>query len=606
VHLLAVKWPMRQIWLLLCVFVYGYALYGTQGWPIVVHKKCAMVFGRALFGNHIGVADPDAISPCHSSIASWEEAVHVNEIADGPLSIAPHQEVRRPDRFTEKIRNDLLLEESIGDCIALDVSGCFAVILNHQFLLVRLLWRWSSPQFSVNPSTFAFDDGSGVKQCCLSTVSSSFGGSSGMLGLLLNTLQSSNGYARTNSADQNKQSREYYIQVVPPVLYYRHGDRFSDEYGFWCICGAWLLSGLLIFFGCGRLWDKRRFGLLLFCSGLLLDAVATTSGVIGCLPWNWGRCLKDGQEHSEWKNSHGGDTVTHKLLTTPYYCNTLIAIGRANMANILPIEKQVAIISALAEGSGIRQIERMTGVHRDTIMRLGVRVGQGCAALLDRKMRALTCKRLEFDEIWGFIGKKERHCTTDDPIELGDVWTFCAIDTDTKIVPSFRVGKRDTVTANAFVSDVASRVSNRVQVSSDALRAYVEAVEQAFGADVDYAQIVKTYQQDEEAVIAERKYSAPDFVIAEKKAINGFPNLALASTSHVERLNGTTRLHMRRLTRLTYAFSKKRENFEAAVALHFAYYNFVKRHNTLRTTPAMAAGIERDFWSVGNLLEAVA
>jgi IS1 family transposase len=275
------------------------------------------------------------------------------------------------------------------------------------------------------------------------------------------------------------------------------------------------------------------------------------------------------------------------------------------MANVLPIEKQVAIISALAEGSGIRQIERITGVHRDTIMRLGVRVGKGCATLLDRKMRNLTCEQLQFDEIWGFIGKKERHCSIDDAPEIGDVWTFCAIDPDTKLVPSFKVGKRDTITANAFVKDVASRLTNRVQISSDALRAYVEAVEQAFGADVDFAQIVKTYTTDL-SVIPERRFSAPEFVISEKKPVTGFPNMATATTSHVERLNGTTRLHMRRLTRLTYAFSKKRENFDAAVALHFAYYNFVKNHRTIRCTPAMAAGIERDFWAVGGLIEAAA
>jgi IS1 family transposase len=273
------------------------------------------------------------------------------------------------------------------------------------------------------------------------------------------------------------------------------------------------------------------------------------------------------------------------------------------MANILSTDKQIAVIGALAEGSSIRSIERITGVHRDTIMRLGVRAGKGCARLLDAKMRDLSCQHIQFDEIWGFIGKKERHCIPDDSLELGDVWTFCAIDSDTKLVPSFKVGKRDGITANAFVSDVAGRMKNRVQISSDALRAYVDAVEIAFGANVDFAQIVKTYTHDQ-SQNAERKYSAPDFVIEEKKAISGFPNMALASTSYVERLNGTTRLHMRRLTRLTYAFSKKLENFEAAVALHFAYYNFVKRHNTLRATPAMAAGIERDFWTVGNLVEA--
>lgn len=265
------------------------------------------------------------------------------------------------------------------------------------------------------------------------------------------------------------------------------------------------------------------------------------------------------------------------------------------MANVLSIDKQVAIISALAEGSGIRQIERMTGVHRDTIMRLGVKVGKGCASLLDSKMRDLECDHLQFDELWGFIGKKQKHVEPEDSRELGDVWTFCAIDSDTKLVPSFKVGKRDMVTANAFVSDVASRMKNRIQISTDGLPGYVEAVERAFGRDVDYAQIIKVFES--EAADAE-------VIRMDKKTFAGRPNLKLATTSHVERLNGTTRLHMRRLTRLTYAFSKKFENFEAAVALHFAYYNFVKRHNALRATPAMAAGIERDFWTVGSLIEA--
>ena len=271
------------------------------------------------------------------------------------------------------------------------------------------------------------------------------------------------------------------------------------------------------------------------------------------------------------------------------------------MGKQLEREKQIVAIGALAEGSSIRSIERMTGVHRDTIMRLGVRVGQGCAALLDRKMRDLSCQQLQFDEVWGFIGKKQRHVRPGDDPQYGDVWTFCAIDADTKLVPSFKVGKRDSATAN----DTAGRLSNRVQISSDALRAYVDAVELAFGAEVDFAQIVKTYIHDD-SQNAERKYSAAEFVISEKIPVVGTPNMALASTSYIERLNGTTRLHMRRLTRLTYAFSKRLEHFEAAVALHFAYYNFVKRHGTLRMTPAMAAGIERDFWTVDNLIEAAA
>ncbi len=274
------------------------------------------------------------------------------------------------------------------------------------------------------------------------------------------------------------------------------------------------------------------------------------------------------------------------------------------MANVLNNDKQIAVISALAEGSSIRSIERITGVHRDTVMRLGVKVGKGCAALMDAKMRDLDCTRLELDEIWGFVGKKDRNVRIGDNSQVGSVWTFCAIDADTKLVPAFKVGHRNTATANAFVQDIANRMRNRVQISTDGLGAYMEAIEKSFGADVDFAQIVKTYGREE--VSDNRRYSAPDFVSSEKKVITGHPNQRLISTSYIERLNATTRLHMRRLTRLTLAFSKKRENFEAAVALHFAYYNFVKRHNTLRCTPAMAAGVERDFLSVSDLIEAAA
>ena len=271
------------------------------------------------------------------------------------------------------------------------------------------------------------------------------------------------------------------------------------------------------------------------------------------------------------------------------------------MANVLTTDKQIAVISALAEGSSIRSIERITGVHRDTIMRLGVKVGKGCATLLDAKMRDLPCTRLEMDEIWGFVGKKDRNVREGEDA-VGSVWTFCAIDAETKLVPAFKVGGRSAATANAFVQDVASRMRLRVQISTDGLRAYVEAIEKAFGSEVDYAQVIKTYGHEE--VSNNRRYSAPEFVSSEKKIFVGNPDQRLISTSYVERLNATTRLHMRRLTRLTLAFSKKLENFEAAVALHFAYYNLVKRHGTLRCTPAMAAGIERDFWSVADLVEA--
>jgi IS1 family transposase len=391
------------------------------------------------------------------------------------------------------------------------------------------------------------------------------------------------------------------------------------ELPLYCYIFVALIFGGLSIYGLA-LFENRRYvrGLGCFFAGSC-GFLSTLTSFAFCDPLFWRaewlaltekgnpyRCEHKRKTRDSQDAPPHGISVTQKyVLTTGDLCITLIAIGRQHMANILSTDKQIAVIGALAEGSSIRSIERITGVHRDTIMRLGVRVGQGCAKVLDVEMRNLSCQQLQFDEIWGFIGKKERHCTPDDSLELGDVWTFCAIDPETKLVPSFKCGKRDLPTANAFVADVASRMRNRVQISSDALRAYVEAVEMNFGADVDFAQIIKTYITDD-SHIPERRFSAPEIVVTEKKSVSGFPDLRLASTSHVERLNGTTRLHMRRLTRLTYAFSKKLDNFKAAVALHFAYYNFVKRHNTLRATPAMAAGIARDFWTVGHLIEAAA
>jgi IS1 family transposase len=273
------------------------------------------------------------------------------------------------------------------------------------------------------------------------------------------------------------------------------------------------------------------------------------------------------------------------------------------MANNLNTDKQIAIIGQLAEGSSIRSIERITGVHRDTIMRLGVRVGQGCTSLMDAKMRDLPCTRLETDEIWGFVGKKERNVKKNDPMEVGSVWTWCAIDADTKLVPAFKVGQRNGAMATAFLQDVASRMRNQVQLSTDGFHGYADAVAKSFGANADYAQIVKVYGTYE---FGERRYSTSGVLSSEKKVFWGKPDVDLISTSYIERLNATTRLHMRRLTRLTLAFSKKMENFEAAVGLHFAYYNFVKRHNTVKTTPAVATGVTDTQWSVGDLLEAIA
>jgi IS1 family transposase len=280
-----------------------------------------------------------------------------------------------------------------------------------------------------------------------------------------------------------------------------------------------------------------------------------------------------------------------------YYRNTIIV-----MANILSTEKQIAIIAALAEGSSIRSIERMTGVHRDTIMRLGVRIGQGCARIMDEKMRDLPCTDIQLDEIWGFVGKKQRHLRATDDATMGDAWTWVAIDRDSKAVPCFKVGKRDNATAKAFVGDLAGRLKNRPQISTDGLKAYADAIDCAFGTDVDYGSIVKTYATIE-SITPERRYSQPEVIDIKRYVMMGDPDESRICTSHIERLKASTRLYMKRLNRLTLAFSKKLENFEAAVGLHFASYNFVKRHSSIRMTPAMALGIEKDFWTYSDLVE---
>lgn len=276
------------------------------------------------------------------------------------------------------------------------------------------------------------------------------------------------------------------------------------------------------------------------------------------------------------------------------------------MANTLGADKQIATISALAEGSSIRGVERMTGVHRDTIMRLGVKIGRGCTRILDEKMRNLPCEDIQLDEIWGYVGKKQRHLRVDDnEARCGDAWTFCAIDRGSKAVPCFKVGKRDATTASAFVEDLAGRLKKRVQLSTDGLKAYVDAVDKSFGTDVDYGQIIKVYG-NVESITPEYRYSVPEVTDIKKQIVMGDPKVNMICTSHIERVNATTRLFMKRLNRLTLAFSKKWENFEAAVGLHFAAYNFVKRHSSLRMTPAMALGIEKDFWSYAELVERAA
>ena len=271
------------------------------------------------------------------------------------------------------------------------------------------------------------------------------------------------------------------------------------------------------------------------------------------------------------------------------------------MANHLSREKKVLAVSMLAEGNSIRSIERVTGVHRDTVMRLGIRIGEACARIHDQKMRGLKCQQIEVDEIWGYIGSKQKNAIRVGA--YGDVWTFVALATASKLVPSFIVGKRDLYHARMFMEDLAARLSRRIHLSTDALASYPEAVESGFGSEIDYGQIVKTYSVTNLNPDAASRYSPAEVVKTERIRITGNPVKKLVCTSHVERQNLTLRMHCRRLTRLTNAFSKKIENFEAAVALNFTYYNFCKTHGALRTTPAQAEEIEASAWTVADLIE---
>lgn len=277
------------------------------------------------------------------------------------------------------------------------------------------------------------------------------------------------------------------------------------------------------------------------------------------------------------------------------------------MANILPMEKQATAVAMLSEGNSIRSIERMTGIHRDTIMRLGIRVGESCAKLLDESMRGLDCKQIQVDEIWGFVGKKARNANeAEEHAGLGDVWTYVALDPESKVVPSFIVGKRDYEHTQRFTTDLASRMKSRIQLSSDGMNQYLATVDDAFGDEVDYGQIIKVYGSNAEAPEAARRYSPPPITAVKRIVVTGQPDENFISTSHVERQNLTMRMHIRRLTRLTNAFSKKLDNFKAAISLHYAYYSFVKVHSSIRCTPAMAAGVTTRLWNVAELVERAA
>lgn len=274
------------------------------------------------------------------------------------------------------------------------------------------------------------------------------------------------------------------------------------------------------------------------------------------------------------------------------------------MANVLKLDKQVAVISGLVEGMSVRSIERVTGVHRDTILRLMVRVANGCAAFSDKTLRNLNAKRIEVDEIWAYVAKKQRNVDwKDDWLRVGDQYTFVALDPDSKLIPTWRVGRRTVATTHAFVQDLRFRLKNRVQISSDGWGPYVQAIESQFGDDVDYATIVKTF---EETPAGRGRYSPPRVTSIEKDVKIGTPDFNLISTSLVERQNLTIRMQVRRLTRLTNGFSKKIENLKAAMDLHFTHYNFVRHHGSIRCTPAMEAGVLPSALTVKDLVEMAA
>jgi len=272
------------------------------------------------------------------------------------------------------------------------------------------------------------------------------------------------------------------------------------------------------------------------------------------------------------------------------------------MANVLSTAKRVQIVSTLVEGVGIRATARMVGVSKDTVMKLWVGMGEACARFMDEELRELTCRRLQVDEVWSFVYAKQKNVPQDRLGEfgVGDVWTFTAIDAETKLIPSFLIGSRDAGSATEFMQDLAGRLVNRVQLTTDGHKMYLSAVEEAFGSKVDFAQLVKIYGAD--AAEGEKRYSPAVCIGCERTAVTGRPDPAHVSTSYVERSNLTLRMNIRCFTRLTNAFSKKLRNHAAAMGLYFAYYNFCRIHQTLRVTPCMAAGVTTRVWSIADLV----
>jgi len=274
--------------------------------------------------------------------------------------------------------------------------------------------------------------------------------------------------------------------------------------------------------------------------------------------------------------------------------------------NQLTTDRRARVIAALVEGNSIRATVRMTGVAKNTVMKLLADVGPACADHHDKTVRNIRTARVQSDEIWSFCYAKENHVPPEKRGEFGfgDVWTYAGIDADTKLVISWYVGQKDAESAYGFMLDLASRLDSRVQLTTDSFQAYAKAVKAAFGESVDYAMLNKLYGkvQQYELPLPERRYSPAGVVSLRKYAVSGNPDPAHVSTSYIERQNLTMRMSMRRFTRLSNGFSKKVKNLICAVALHFCYYNFCRVHQTLKTTPAMAAGLADHVWTIGEIV----
>ena len=269
--------------------------------------------------------------------------------------------------------------------------------------------------------------------------------------------------------------------------------------------------------------------------------------------------------------------------------------------NKLPIEKRRQILAMLVEGSSMRSISRVADVSINTVTKMLCDAGDAALVMHHENVQNVTASRIQCDEIWSFCYAKQKNVKKAKaaPSEAGDVWTWTALDADTKLIVTYLIGGRDADYAIEFMDDLRARLANRVQLTTDGHKAYLEAVEGAFGGDVDYAQLVKIYGQTPEG---QRRYSPPECVGARKRHVEGNPDMQHVSTSYVERQNLTMRMSMRRFTRLTNAFSKKYDNHVHALAIYFYHYNFCRIHKSLRVTPAMEAGLTDHVWSFDDLI----